>query len=79
MSQYSTEIKEIKKVEKIICNKCGKVIPVTGGIPQEDVLEVEKRWGYHSGKDNQVDGFDLCEDCYDELVDSFLIKLEKPR
>ena len=79
MRQYSTEIKEIKKVEKIICNKCVKVIPVTGGIPQEDVLEVEKRWGYHSGKDNQVDCFDLCEDCYDELVDSFLIKLEKPR
>lgn len=79
MRQYSTEIKEIKKVEKIICNKCGKVIPVTEGIPQEDVLEVEKRWGYHSGKDNQVDCFDLCEDCYDELVDSFLIKLEKPR
>ena len=52
---------------------------MTGGIPQEDVLEVEKRWGYHSGKDNQVDCFDLCEDCYDELVDSFLIKLEKPR
>ena len=79
MRQYSTEIKEIKKVEKIICNKCGKVIPVTGGIPQEDILEVEKRWGYHSGKDNQVDCCDLCEDCYDELVDSFLIKLEKPR
>ena len=79
MRQYSTEIKEINKIKKIICNKCGKVIPVTGGIPQEDVLEVEKRWGYHSGKDNQVDCFDLCEDCYDELVDSFLIKLEKPR
>ncbi|MCF2681852.1 hypothetical protein [Faecalicatena contorta] len=79
MRQYKTEIKEIKKVAKIICNKCGKVIPVTEGIPQEDVLTVEKRWGYHSRKDNQVDCFDLCEDCYDELVDSFLIQLKKPR
>ena len=76
MRQFRTELEEKNKVEKIICNKCGKEIWVHGGIPQEDVLEVEKRWGYHSRKDNQVDRFDLCEDCYDELVESFQIKIE---
>ena len=59
----------------IIFNKCGKEIPVIGGVPSEDTLEVEKRWGYFSKKDNQLDRFDLCEDCYDELVESFRIKL----
>ena len=76
MRQFRTELEEKNKVEKIICNKCGKEIWVRGGIPQEDVLEVEKRWGDHSRKDNQVDRFDLCEDCYDELVESFQIKIE---
>ena len=76
MRQFRTELEEKNKVEKIICNKCGKEIWVRGGIPQEDVLEFEKRWGYHSRKDNQVDRFDLCEDCYDELVESFQIKIE---
>ena len=76
MRQFRTELEEKNKVEKIICNKCGKEIWVRGGIPQEEVLEVEKRWGDHSRKDNQVDRFDLCEDCYDELVESFQIKIE---
>ena len=75
MRQYRTELEKVENVEKIICNKCGKEILVHRGVPQEDVLEVEKRWGYHSGKDNQVDRFDLREDCYDELVGSFLIKV----
>ena len=75
MRQYSVQIKEIKDIEKIICNKCGKEIIISRGVPQEDYLEVEKRWGYQSGKDNQVDCFDLCEDCYDEMVKGFKIKI----
>lgn len=75
MRQYTEIQKETKEIDKIICNKCGKEIPVFRGVPQEDVLEVEKRWGYFSGKDNQVDRFDLCEECYDEFVKSFRIKM----
>ena len=40
MRQYRKEIEETKKIEKIICNKCGREIEVKGGVPQEDVLEV---------------------------------------
>ena len=46
------------------------------GVPAEDVLEVEKRWGYASSKDNQVHRFELCEDCYDEMVRHFRVKPE---
>lgn len=77
MRQFRTELERTEKIEKIICNKCGKEILVRGGVPQEDVLEVRKRWGYHSRKDNQLDCFDLCEDCYDELIRSFRIKMEE--
>lgn len=76
MRQYKNTMRETKEIEKIICNRCGKVIPVVKGMPQEDVLEVTKRWGYFSNKDNQVDSFDLCEDCYDEWVNSFEIKID---
>ena len=44
------KIEEIKTIRKIICNKCGKEIPMKGEIAQEDVLDVEKRWGYFSKK-----------------------------
>ncbi len=37
---------------------------------QEDVLTVEKRWGYFSRKTGEII-FDLCEDCYDDLVRIF--------
>lgn len=71
MRQY--EMKEIKEIKKIICNKCGKEILIQSEIPQEDYLSVDKRWGYFSNKDGQVDSFDLCEECYDSFVAGFLI------
>ncbi len=69
-------IQETEEVTKIICNKCGKEIAVENGIAREDVLSVEKRWGYFSGKDNEVHRFDLCESCYDEIVVAFQIPAE---
>lgn len=74
MRQYT--MLEEKKVTKIICNKCKREIEVINGIPREDVLTVEKRWGYFSKKDNEVHRFDLCESCYDEWVMSLEIPVE---
>lgn len=76
MRQYRNNTKEVQEISKIICNKCGKEIPVAGGVPAEDMLEVEKRWGYFSAKDNRKDRFELCEQCYDELIGSFLVPVE---
>ena len=75
MRQY--ELKETKEIGKIICNKCGKEILVSGGIAREDYLSVDKHWGYFSSKDNQEDSFDLCEECYDAFVKTFLIPIGK--
>lgn len=76
MRQYKNSTKETKELKKVICNKCGKEIQVAGGVMSEDMLEVEKRWGYFSDKDNRRDHFELCEKCYDEFVGSFLIPVE---
>ena len=75
MRQY--ELIETKEIKKIICNKCGKEIVFTGGIAKEDYLSVDKKWGYFSNKDDREDSFDLCEECYDSFVETFLIPIRK--
>ena len=74
MRQY--QIKETKEIKKIICNQCGKEIPVVDGYPREGVFSVDQTWGYFSEKDGEHHSFDLCESCYDELLKSFLIPAE---
>lgn len=62
---------EARVLEKLICNKCGKEIPIYHGRPQEGVLHVHQVWEYMSEKDGTEDSFDLCESCYDKLTESF--------
>ena len=44
MRQFKERTRKVKEVTSIVCNKCGRVIPVVEGVPQEDVLTVDKRW-----------------------------------
>ncbi len=66
----------MRQEQKIICNKCGKEIVMEKGMYYQDVLSVEKRWGYFSEKDNEVHEFDICESCYDEWIKTFLIPVD---
>ena len=75
MRQY--QLKETKEITKIICNRCGKETKVVSGIPKREMLHVEHTWGYFSGKDGEIHSFDLCESCYDLLVQEFKIPPEK--
>ena len=59
--------------KRIICNYCGKEICVEPGKNMQDYLYIKKEWGYFSGKDGKVQEFNLCEDCYDELIRHFRI------
>ena len=77
MRQFEFCKKTQKEITKIFCNSCKKEIRVENGISEEDVLSVEKRWGYFSNKDNEVHRFDLCEACYDKLIASFDIPVER--
>lgn len=74
MRQY--QIKETKEVNKIVCNKCGREIPVANGRAEEGVFNVDYTWGYFSEKDGEKHSFDLCEACYDEMLDSFMVPAE---
>ncbi len=70
------QMKETKEIQKIICNKCGKEIPVVNGFAREGVFCGVCDWGYFSRKDGEKHMFDLCEACYDEMVCSFQIPVE---
>ncbi len=62
--------------EKVMCNRCGRELRNENGILQEDGLFVTKEWGYFSEKDLQVHQFNLCETCYDHLVQEFVLPME---
>ena len=61
------------KKYSIFCNMCGREIKMENDRAREGVLSVEKAWGYFSEKDGEVHSFDLCEKCYDRLVNQFEI------
>ena len=67
----------MRKGHVIYCNRCGRQLEGTDGTPVEEGLQVEKSWGYFSGKDGEIHSFDLCESCYDRLVQDFQIPPEK--
>ena len=65
------EIKQEDDMEKkICCNMCKREIG------QEDYLDVEKKWGYFSGKDQKIYRFRICEACFDSLIGNFRIPAE---
>ena len=56
MRNYKKIQTEKNTVTKIVCNKCKKEITIKNGIPEEEMLTVEKRWGYFSHKtENSID------------------------
>lgn len=76
MRQFEVVIKEQKEITKVICNMCKKEIEVKNGMPEEEILSVEKQWEYYSNKDGEKHSFDICEECYDKLVTSFAIPVK---
>lgn len=60
---------------KIICNRCGRNILYSGTVLQEDILKVEKDWGYFSQKDGIRHKWNMCEACYDEFIKGFVVPI----
>ena len=59
------------KVNKVICNGCGKELD-----SHIDYLSIDKTWGYGTGLDGEKHSFDLCEDCYRKIIEDFKIPPE---
>ncbi len=65
-----------ERLAELYCNKCGKQIKVENEIIKEGSFSVDYRWDYFSNKDGRRHKFDLCENCYDEIVKSFKRPIE---
>lgn len=62
------------KVEKVICNMCGNEIIKNEYGHFEDYLSVNKIWGYNSNFDGLEHSFDICQNCYNDLIERMKIK-----
>ena len=62
---------------ELYCNCCGQKI-ARGNIvgTHADYLHIEKLWGYFSCRDLTKHSFNICERCYNEWIESFMIPLD---
>lgn len=63
----------MKKGKQLFCNVCGKELKIEKGILKEGVFEATKEWGYFSQKDLEIHCFQMCEECYNEMIAKFVI------
>lgn len=59
------------------CNVCGKEIERINNIFKEDFLAVTKEWGYFSEKDLERHSFRICEECYNQWIQTFAVPVTK--
>ena len=64
-------------LKQVVCNQCGKALKVKNGILVEGVFEGNQLFGYFSNKDGIRHSFDLCEECYDKLIEGFTVEVTK--
>ena len=71
------EYKEEKKLTKVVCNACGKILLVENGILKEECIHVDHDFGFFGEKDGESESFDLCESCYEKLTAGFVVPVER--
>lgn len=64
------------QLETVVCNSCGRKMVVNEGIVREGCISVDHAWDFFSEKDGEIHHFDLCEDCYDDMIDRFHIPVD---
>ncbi|MDD7389822.1 MAG: hypothetical protein PUG60_09230 [Lachnospiraceae bacterium] len=65
------------KMTGAACNCCGKIMLQANGMWKEDFASFRKEWGYFSDRDGMVHRFDLCEACYNKMIEQFRIPVEE--
>ncbi len=71
MKRYRNVAVIKKRINKVVCNGCGREIPL-----HSDYLAIDKTWGYGSEYDGERHCLDLCSDCYTRLIKGLKIPPE---
>ena len=64
-------------LSEVCCNKCGKSLLVENGFVKEGCFHAEYSFGYFSTKDGMSHTWDMCEDCYDKMIQEFAIPVQE--
>ncbi len=65
------------ELHTVVCNRCGKKMTVENGILKEGCFHGKQKFDYFSEHDGLIQEFDLCEACYNALIDSFLLPVSQ--
>ena len=68
--------KKETKLAAVICNCCKKELLVENGILKEECIHISHDFGYFSKRDGETQSFDLGEDCYEKMTETFKIPAE---
>ncbi|MDR3239152.1 MAG: hypothetical protein LBT44_03580 [Clostridiales bacterium] len=77
MKTYKIVHVEQKELDSVVCNMCGKIVSKNRHGYIADSLSVEKTWSYESSWDGETHSFDLCMDCYRNLINAFTVKIAR--
>ena len=61
----------LSKKEVYICNCCGQMIASVDECDRAAFLDVSKAWGYFSKWDGCIHRFQLCENCYGKMIQTW--------
>ena len=65
---YKNVNTKIQEIDEVICNYCGNKIDTDSLGYRKDYIHIEKRWGYNSEKDGDFTEIDICEKCFDKIL-----------
>ena len=70
---------KMSRKDRTIDSNCGgKMICLLSEKDHASFLTVEKEWGYFSDKkDGRIHRMDICESCYEKMVEKFVIPPEE--
>lgn len=75
MDVHQKTTKEVEELVDVTCDRCG--LSCRDKIDMNlEYAEMKAMWGYGSGKDCERHKIQLCEKCYDEMVETMKIKVQ---
>lgn len=75
MRKYT--IIEENKLLEVRCNQCGKPMHVENGFLKEGCFHGENVFGYFSTRDGSRHSWDMCEECYNKMIQGFAIPVDE--
>ena len=75
MQQFETRPILRDEVVRTFCNRCGLLVPDPYPLSDLDshIVKLFATWGYGSPKDGEDHIAHMCESCYDEMIQTWVI------